>query len=147
MKMPSCIWLSRMVNCNLKPSLSSSQSHTQAGFPSWIVVPGYIMSGAVCCENTNYKPLLDLSVGNTNFLMENSYFKILVWTSRFPLHKQNSQPDIEGLLLHFICQPQFRQEVLCRLQPRDYLVYSTLLLRHYLHDASSCVCCCWTLYQ
>lgn len=56
------------------------------------------MSRAVCCENTNYKLLLDFSVGNTNFLVENAYFGIVQWTIRFPLQKGAAQPDTEGLL-------------------------------------------------
>lgn len=35
------------------------------------------MSGAVCCENTNYKLLLDFSVGNMKLLVENAYFKVV----------------------------------------------------------------------
>lgn len=133
----------------LESNFSSSQSPTQAGFPSWIVLPGYIKSVGMCYEKVNYKLVLDFSVGNTKHLIENAYFKIVVWTIRFLLQKQTAQPDAEGLperkapRTEFHSQPQFRQGDLSRPQPRDH---STLLWWHYFHYASN-YCSCWILFH
>lgn len=68
-------------------SLSGSQFALQAGFPPWIDLPGYIMYRVVYCENTNYKLALDFSASKMKFSVENTYFMIVEWNTRFSKHE------------------------------------------------------------